>query len=104
MLTKTVLAQLVFQFMGQRLGQLIEEVTFQKLDQRLASILLNRGPVLHVTHQQLADELGSVREVVSRLLHDFKDQGAVEIQRGKLRILNPAVLEQVSTINRDISH
>lgn len=97
----------VFKFFSERLTRLIyliEEVTFQKLDQRLASILLARGPVLHITHQQLADDLGSVREVVSRLLQEFKSLGAIEIQRGKILVIDAAVLQQFSLLDRDISH
>lgn len=96
----------VFQFFGQRLAQLlqiIEEVTFQKLDQRLAALLLRRGPLLHTTHQQLADELGSVREVINRLLQEFKARGAVEIERGKITITNQAVLQQLAETERDFS-
>lgn len=97
----------IFKFFGSRLAQLIqliEQVTFQKLDQRLAAMLLRRGPALHTTHQQLADELGSVREVISRLLTDFKEQGAVSIERGKILILNEAVLRQTAQVESDISH
>ncbi|GJM41739.1 MAG: cyclic nucleotide-binding protein [Ardenticatenaceae bacterium] len=97
----------VFRFFGQRLARLIrlvEEVTFQNLDQRLAAILLKRAPILHITHQQLADELGSVREVVSRLLHDFKNQGAIALERGKILVVNRAILTQYSQAESDISH
>lgn len=90
----------VFKFFGERLSQLIqliEQVTFQKLDQRLAAILLRRGPALYTTHQQLADELGSVREVISRLLNDFKEQGAVAVERGKILVLNETFLQQTAT-------
>jgi CRP/FNR family transcriptional regulator len=96
----------VFQFFGQRLAQLlqiIEEVTFQKLDQRLAALLLRRGPLLHTTHQQLADELGTVREVVNRLLKEFKARGAVEVERGKITIINELVLKQLKETERDFS-
>lgn len=97
----------VFKFFGQRLAQLlriIEEVTFQKLDQRLAALLLRRGPLLYTTHQQLADELGTVREVINRLLQEFKARGAVEIERGKISITNEAVLKQLTETERDFSH
>src|SRR5690606_24883459 len=59
----------VFRLFADRIAdlmQLIDEVAFRKLDQRLAALLLGKGRTLHVTHQQLADELGSVREIVSR--------------------------------------
>jgi CRP/FNR family transcriptional regulator len=60
----------VFHLFADRIGelmQLVEEVAFARLDQRLAKLLLARHEsTLNVTHQQLADELGSVREIVSR--------------------------------------
>ena len=67
----------VFQLFSERIAdlmQLIEEVAFRKLDQRLAALLLGKGQRVHTT-QQLADELGSVREIVSRLLKNFAAQG-----------------------------
>ena len=97
----------IFKFFGQRLAelvQLIEQISFQQLDQRLALLLLRRGAVMHTTHQQLADELGSVREVISRLLNDFKEQGAVRVERGKIQIINKTILEQIAQPERDLSH
>jgi CRP/FNR family transcriptional regulator len=67
-------------------------------------LLLRRGTVLRTTHQQLADELGSVREVISRLLNDFKEQGAVVVERGKIQIINKTILEQIAQAERDLSH
>ena len=67
----------VFELFSARLAELmllIEEVAFRRLDQRLAALLLARGPAVHTTHQAIADELGSVREMVSRLLGHFADQ------------------------------
>ena len=61
----------IFGLFAERLADLtllIEEVAFRRLDQRLAALLVERGPALHTTHQALADELGSVREIVTRLL------------------------------------
>lgn len=76
--------------------QLIEEVAFRKLDQRLAALLLGRGRRVHATHQQLADELGSVREIVSRLLKGFAAQGYVALGREQIDILDPAGLRRLS--------
>jgi len=90
----------VFHLFAERIAdlmQLIEEVAFRKLDQRLASLLLGKGRVLHVTHQQLADELGSVREIVSRLLKSFADQGLVRLAREQVEILDPASLRRLSS-------
>lgn len=88
----------VFQLFSERIAdlmQLIEEVAFRKLDQRLAALLLGKGQRLHTTHQQLADELGSVREIVSRLLKGLAEQGLVALSREQIEILDPAGLRRV---------
>jgi CRP/FNR family transcriptional regulator len=78
------------------LMQLVEAVAFHKLDQRLAALLLGKGKVIHVTHQALADELGSVREIVSRLLKSFAEQGMVSLGREQIEIVDPARLRQLA--------
>jgi CRP/FNR family transcriptional regulator, anaerobic regulatory protein len=78
------------------LMQLVEAVAFHKLDQRLATLLLGKGKTIHTTHQQLADELGSVREIVSRLLKTFAEQGLVSIGREEIEIVNPALLRRLA--------
>jgi len=78
------------------LMQLVEAVAFQKLDQRLAALLLGKGKTVHVTHQGLADELGSVREIVSRLLKSFAEQGLVSLGREQIEIVDPARLRRVA--------
>ena len=60
----------VFGMYGERLAEvmeLVEEVAFRRLDERLAQLLIHRGPVLEATHRKLADELGSVRERITVL-------------------------------------
>ena len=89
----------VFHLFADRIAdlmQLIEEVAFHKLDQRLAALLLGKGRVLHTTHQQLADELGSVREMVSRLLKGFAAQGLVKLGREQVELIGPAGLRRVA--------
>lgn len=89
----------VFQLFADRMAdlmQLIEEVAFRKLDQRLAGLLLGKGKLLHATHQQLADELGSVREMVSRLLKGFAEQGLVRLGREQVEILDAAGLRRIA--------
>jgi CRP/FNR family transcriptional regulator, anaerobic regulatory protein len=89
----------VFHLFAERIGellQLVEEVAFRKLDQRLANRLLGKGAGLHITHQQLADELGSVREMISRLLKGFAEQGLVRLGREQIEILDPAGLRRVA--------
>ena len=85
----------VFGMYGERLAevmQLVEEVAFRRLDERLAQLLVQRGPVLEATHQKLADELGSVREIVSRLLRGFEERGWVKLERERITVLDPKAL------------
>ena len=90
----------VFHLFAERMAelmQLIEEVAFRKLDQRLAALLLGRGRVVRATHQQLADELGSVREMVSRLLKGFAEQSLVALSREQIEILDATGLRRIAT-------
>lgn len=89
----------VFHLFAERIAELmrlIDEVAFRKLDARLAARLLGHGPVVQLTHQQLADELGSVREMVSRLLKNFSDQGLVRLGRERIEIIDAAGLRRVA--------
>ncbi len=89
----------VFHLFAERIAdlmQLVEEVAFRKLDQRLAALLLGRGRLIRTTHQQLADELGSVREMVSRLLKGFAEQGWVRLGREQVEVLAPAELRRLA--------
>jgi CRP/FNR family transcriptional regulator len=78
---------------------LAEAVAFQQLDQRLAGALLGRGSVVHGTHQALADELGTVREIVTRLLKRFERSGWVSIGRERIEIVDAAALRQLARGN-----
>jgi CRP/FNR family transcriptional regulator len=75
---------------GRLLGimQLVEEVLFRRLDERLAKYLGEnaREGVLERTHQQIANDLGTSREVVSRLLGDLAAAGRIEVSRQQIRI------------------
>ena len=51
---------------------------------------------MRATHQSLADELGSVREMVSRLLSNFQDRGWVELGREQIRITDAAALRRLA--------
>ena len=75
---------------------LIDAVAFQRLDQRLAAALLGRGTQLALTHQALADELGTVREIVSRLLRRFEREGWVSLSRERIQIADSAALRAVA--------
>lgn len=85
--------------MAERMAELmtlVEAVAFQRLDQRLARTLLSQGPRLRVTHQQLADELGTAREMVSRLLKRFEDQGWLRLGREQIDVLDAAPLRSLA--------
>jgi CRP/FNR family transcriptional regulator len=89
----------VFALFGERLAALmalVEAIAYQKLDQRLAALLLAKGDAVRATHQALADELGSVREIVSRLLRVFEDKGWVDLARERIRITDRAALRALA--------
>jgi CRP/FNR family transcriptional regulator, anaerobic regulatory protein len=65
---------------------LIEQIAVSRLDQRLAELLLARGPAVRATHQALADELGTAREVVSRILEHFEADGLVQLHRAHVEV------------------
>lgn len=91
--------QYVFSLFADRLAELmtlVEAVAFHRLDRRLAATLLGRGRMVAMTHQQLADELGSVREMVTRLLRGFADQGLVRLTRGAIEVRDAAALRRVA--------
>ncbi|HKX41223.1 MAG TPA: Crp/Fnr family transcriptional regulator [Burkholderiaceae bacterium] len=76
--------------------QLVAAVAFQKLDQRLAAWLAARPSPIRITHQSLADDLGSLREIISRLLKNFADQGWVRLGREQIEVLDAAALRGVA--------
>jgi CRP/FNR family transcriptional regulator len=91
----------IFQLLAQRLATVmavLDEVAFRRMDARIAELLVHRmlpeQPALHLTHQQIAAELGTSREVVSRILADFADSGLVQLARGTITIVNKAGLQQ----------
>lgn len=69
--------------------ELIDEIVFRKLDERLLEYLEEKSEDdrLETTHQIIADDLGTAREVVSRLLKDLEKQGRVQLGRGRIRLL-----------------
>lgn len=73
---------------------LVHEVAFNKLDQRLAARLLELGPVVTMTHSELASELGTSREIVSRILESFADEGMVSLGRRLISVEAPELLER----------
>ena len=84
----------VFDLLSQRLTSvmaIVDDVVFRRVDTRLASFLLNRSQTqnpIPITHQEIATELGSSREVISRILEGFASEGLVRPARGTVEILD----------------
>ena len=98
LLRSRVFRAFIFSLFSKRvleLMQLVEEVAFQKLDRRLASLLLRQGRYIEMSHQELADELGTVREMITRLLKSFSDTGLIIVGRERIEILDEPALKGV---------
>jgi CRP/FNR family transcriptional regulator len=94
----------VFDLLSQRLSSvmaLVDEVAFRRMDKRVAALLLERSRLdnpIRITHQEIAAELGSSREVISRLLEDFTSQGLIQLRRGTIEILDHQSLESLAIV------
>ncbi|MBB4303807.1 CRP/FNR family transcriptional regulator [Rhodobium orientis] len=92
---------LVFAGFGRRFTDILmrlEDVAFHRLDIRLARLLLARAAdgSVDATHQDIAVELGSVREVVSRQLKTLERDGLIQLDRGRIEIRDPAGLQRIA--------
>lgn len=93
--TSDTFRKYAFDNMGQRLIDvmtLVEAIAFGKMDHRLAEYLRQRAGVeskIVTTHEEIASDLGTAREVVSRLLSSFAQQGAIALSRGCIRVKRP---------------
>ena len=91
--------EFVFDLLSQRLStvmELVEEVVFRRMDTRLAEMLLKRskkGNPIRITHQEIASELGSSREVISRLLEELAEKQLIRVGRGEVEVLDTEGLE-----------
>lgn len=94
----------VFANLGRRLAEVIqrmESVAFQSIDRRLASYLLTHADAsgrLQTTHHELATELGSAREVVSRHLKRMESRGLVQLQRSSILIRERDALQELAQL------
>lgn len=98
-----LMQQFVYKLLAERLLEvmtLIDEIIFRKLDERLCQYLLEHsredGDMIKITHDELAIELGTAREVVSRILKAFEREGMVQISRGKIQIVSRKLLNNKS--------
>jgi CRP/FNR family transcriptional regulator len=86
--------QFIFDGFGQRLAdvmQRLESVNFTSIDSRLATALLTRNPGsshLQITHETLAEEVGTAREVVSRHLKKLETKGLLKLGRGTVNLVD----------------
>lgn len=84
---------------------LLEDVAFGRKDVRLARFLLkssiHNGDILELTHRQLAVELGTAREVVSRLIKDFERKGLLKLGRNKITILQLDLIAAIASRDKD---
>lgn len=93
--------EFVFDLLSQRLSsvmEIVDEIAFRRMDARVASLLISRARLqnpMRITHQEIAAELGSSREVISRLLEDFSERNLVRSGRGKIEVLDTAGLESL---------
>jgi len=93
--------ELIFKGYSERISHLIglvKKISFSRIDIRLAEKLLlckeDQGTI-STTHQNLAHELGTAREVISRQLKEFEQQGLITLSRGKISLLNRQGLQDL---------
>ena len=103
MIDSPVFRQYVMQNYGALISDLIvllDEVAFQTLDARLAKCLLDMGTnTIQRTHQQIADELGTAREVISRQLKRLEQKGWLTMGRGVIEIQHRGELLKLANTN-----
>lgn len=98
-MTEPAWCAFIFGLVSKRLADVIavlEDVAFQRMDARIAAYvarLAGASPVLSITHHEIAAELGTSREVVSRILKEFESRGLVKVGRGELRVTDRDRLE-----------
>ena len=80
---------------------LMEQIMWKSIDRRLAAFLLEEmalenSTVLRITHEKIANHLGTAREVVTRMLRYFQNEGMVRLTRGSTEIIDEEKLRQIS--------
>jgi CRP/FNR family transcriptional regulator len=96
--------EFVFDLLSERLSSVmatVEEVAFRRMDERLVTFLLQRlgqSDSIQITHQEIAAELGSSREVISRILEDFSALGMISVSRGTIKLLDREALQTRSVV------
>ena len=80
---------------------LMEQIMWKSFDKRLAAFLLEESaiegtPLLKITHEKIAAHMGTAREVVTRMLRYFQNEGMVRLTRGTIEIADEEKLEQLN--------
>ena len=92
----------IFGLVSQRLADviaLLEEVAFQRMNVRIASFILakvQQGRSIKITHNEVAAELGTSREVVSRILKELEHSGLLSVARGEITLLDTEALQRLA--------
>ncbi|MEG1868671.1 MAG: helix-turn-helix domain-containing protein, partial [Clostridiales bacterium] len=78
----------------------MQQILFMTMDKRLAiflndELLKTKGDTIKLTHEQIAKYMGSAREVVSRMLKYFAQEGMVELSRGGIKIIDHEKLKKL---------
>ena len=96
--------EFVFDLLSDRLSSVmatVEEVAFRRMDERVATFLaerLRQSDSIRITHQEIAAELGSSREVISRILEDLSALGVINVSRGTIKVLDREALQARSVV------
>lgn len=95
----------IFGLLSFRLNEIItvvEEVAFKRIDVRIAEQIVrylgNSNRVMQKTHAELAADVGSSREVISRILKDFAERGLVNLTRGSIEVIDMESIQHLSRL------
>jgi CRP/FNR family transcriptional regulator len=98
------LANYTNRIMAERFSEVvwrIEQIMWARFDRRLSQFLLEEAAIegeseIHITHEKIANHLGTAREVVTRMLRYFQTEGAVQLSRGVIRLLDEKRLRELA--------
>jgi len=100
----TLLANYTSQILASRFSEvmwLMDQILFKRFDARLATFLLEESTIedsdeLQITHEKIANHMGTAREVVTRMLKYFQSEGMVSLSRGAVHLLDREKLTQMA--------
>lgn len=80
---------------------LIEQILWKSFDKRLAKFILdesdlNKSDTLKITHEKIAEHMGSAREVITRMLQYFQSENMVQLTRGTIQLIDRKQLEELA--------